>query len=246
NVGSGDFACEHFTLNERDVMTYVVEDAANAAGRNLILIPQNELFACLNALESRYSVFSRATHPTNERIEAIREMIFRSRVVPIFQFAAFYNKDLEINPGPDMTLNGRVHANGNLYLTSDGNTLSIDGQVTVAKRPGSEEATGLYRRRKDDSRCNGTVRVDDLSSYRPITCGMGPQVGEETLEDWNGQIQTGLDTLTVPPLHSFEPGGEYWNRAELRVALDLNQSPPTIIVRNADRTLNSTPTDRKS
>lgn len=244
NLGSGDFACEHFTLNDRDVTTYVVEDAENAAGGQLILIPQNELFAGLNALESRYSVFSRATHPTSERVEAILEMIFRSRVVPIFQFAAFYNKDLEINPGPDMTLNGRVHANGNLYLTSDGNTLSIDGQVTVAKRPGSTEATGLYRRRKDDSRCTGTVRVDDLSGYRDVTCAMGPQVAADTLEAWNGQIQTGLDTLTVPPLHSFEPGGEYWNRAELRVALNLYASPPEIIVRDANGSLNSTLTSR--
>src|SRR5690606_268276 len=123
NNGSDDFACETIQMNGRDVMTYVVEDPGNAAGGSLILIPQNELFAGLNALESRYSVFSKATHPTSQRVEAILEMIFRSRVVPIFQFAAFYNKDLEINPGPDMTLNGRVHANGNLYLTSDGNTL---------------------------------------------------------------------------------------------------------------------------
>src|SRR5690606_32645368 len=57
-------------------------------------------------------------------------------------------------------------------------------------------------------------------------------------------IQTGLDTLTVPPLHSFEPGGEYWNRAELRVALNLNTTPPSVIVRNADGGLNNTLTSR--
>lgn len=244
NQGSGDFACEQFTLNDRDVMTYVVEDPLNTADGALILIPQNELFGGLNALESRYSVFSRATHPTSERVEAILEMIFRSRVVPIFQFAAFYNKDLEINPGPDMTLNGRVHANGNLYLTSDGNTLSIDGQVTVAKRPGSEEATGLHRHRKDDNRCTGQVQVDDLSGYEDITCGMGSPVPQTTLDQWNGQIVTGLDTLTVPPLRSFEPGGEYWDRAELRVALVISGSSRSVVVRNADGSQNSTLTTR--
>ncbi len=37
--------------------------------------------------------------------------------IPIFQFAIFYNLDLEINPGAAMTINGRVHSNQNIYAT---------------------------------------------------------------------------------------------------------------------------------
>jgi hypothetical protein len=35
--------------------------------------------------------------------------------IPAFQFAIFYNQDMEINPGPVMNVTGRVHSNANLY-----------------------------------------------------------------------------------------------------------------------------------
>ena len=40
--------------------------------------------------------------------------------IPIFQFAIFYNLDLEINPGQAMTINGRVHSNQYIYATGSG------------------------------------------------------------------------------------------------------------------------------
>jgi hypothetical protein len=72
--------------------------------------------------------------------------------VPIFQFAVFYTGDLEINPGPDMTLGGRVHTNGDLYLNCGG-TLTLDSNYVHA-------VGDLLRRRKDDpTRSEGTVNV---------------------------------------------------------------------------------------
>lgn len=40
--------------------------------------------------------------------------------IPVFQFAIFYNMDLEINPGASMTINGRVHSNNSIYATGSG------------------------------------------------------------------------------------------------------------------------------
>ena len=51
--------------------------------------------------------------------------------IPLFQFAIFYNLDLEINPGPNMTVTGPVHGNKNLYL-SPGATLTFSNDVTGA------------------------------------------------------------------------------------------------------------------
>lgn len=39
--------------------------------------------------------------------------------VPVYQFAAFFDMDLEIWPGPAMVLNGPVHTNGDLYVGAD-------------------------------------------------------------------------------------------------------------------------------
>ncbi len=241
--GSGDFACQAYTINHRTVTTYVVEDPNNAQGGSQIVIPPGELFGGLSALESRYSVFSEAKPPNDDRPEARLEMVFRSRLVPMFQFAAFYNKDLEILPGPDMLLNGRIHVNGDLYLNA-GRTLEIAGQVTVSERA---DGTGgnLYRRRKDNAQCTGTVRVDDLdASTNPNPAvGCGNPVPQQTLDAWNGQIRTGLDTLTVPEPREFDPGEFYWQQADLRVVLNLLANPPRIEVRRADQTVNWLATD---
>jgi len=37
--------------------------------------------------------------------------------IPVFQYAIFYNMDLEINPGAAMNINGRVHSNNSIYAT---------------------------------------------------------------------------------------------------------------------------------
>lgn len=52
-------------------------------------------------------------------------------VVPVFQFTIFYNMDMEICPGPNMTVKGRVHSNGNLYAQPQAQ-LIFQGDVTSA------------------------------------------------------------------------------------------------------------------
>lgn len=234
NQGDGDFRCETFSINNRNVVTFVEDDPMNAGGGRLINIPQTEAFGGLNAIEQRYSAFARANNPNSGGTEALLEMVFRSRLVPLFQFAAFYNKDLEILPGPNMTLNGRVHVNGDLYLGS-GNTLDITGQVTVSQRSEAQGGGGgnLFRRRKNTTQCEGTVRVRDGSNtLRPINCG--GLIPQSTLDAWNGQIQTGLDLLRIPEPEEFDPGGGYWEAADLRVVLNLHTSPPSIFVPRAE------------
>ncbi|MBA2667276.1 MAG: hypothetical protein H0U69_09625 [Trueperaceae bacterium] len=238
SLGAGDFRCIDYDINGRIVTTFVVEDPGNAAGGSAIVIPEGEMFSGLNATQFRYSAFSEARPPNDDRPEARLEMVFRSRLVSMFQFAAFYDKDLEILPGPSMTLNGRVHANGDLYLNAE-NTLSINGQVTVADR---RNGTGgdLYRRRKNNNACAGTVRVDDNdASTNPnpaVACG-NPLEQDPYLDGWNGRILTNVDTLTVPAPEEFDPGAFYWQQADVRIVLNVTGGVPRIEVRNVDQTL---------
>jgi hypothetical protein len=83
--------------------------------------------------------------------EPVRRLV-DLRVTPIFQFAVFYTEDLEINPGPNMTLGGRVHSNGDMYLGSN-NTLTVDTNYLRA-------AGGIYRNRKNNpATSSGTVKI---------------------------------------------------------------------------------------
>ena len=69
-------------------------------------------------------------------------------LVPIFQFGMFSNEDLEVHPGPPFAFNGRVHANGNLYINGDMTFLS---KVTTA----NEIVVDVVR--------NGSTRVGSMS-----------------------------------------------------------------------------------
>lgn len=56
------------------------------------------------------------------------------REAPLFAHAIFYNMDLEIAPGANMTIYGPVHTNGNMWVTGQNNnssTLDFVGPVTV-------------------------------------------------------------------------------------------------------------------
>ena len=64
----------------------------------------------LNAWASTYSVISSARQlNTQYVIRAGVQQDFQVASIPIFQFAIYYSMDLEINPGPTMSVTGRVH-----------------------------------------------------------------------------------------------------------------------------------------
>ena len=231
NQGSGDFACKTYTISGRTVRTYMVEHPGNP---QTVQIPPGELFENLEAQEYRYSLFSEAIGPDG-RTEAILEMVFKSRLVPVFQFAAFYDKDLEINPGPPMTLNGRVHTNGDLYL-GPGEILTIEGQTSTAGR--------LFRGRKDRNVCGGTVRfrlADEV--YLPLQCQGQPRraYSQSEVAPWEGRIQVGVDRVTVPAPEELDPdpGRTYFSQAHLRLRLNLFNNPPTVEVVRQDGNVDS-------
>lgn len=84
------------------------------------------------------------------RQEVIRRLV-TTESTPVFQFAVFYTTDLEVLPGPSMTLGGRVHSNGDMYLGC-GNTLTLDTNYVHA-------VGNMFRTRKDGGLAKGTVNI---------------------------------------------------------------------------------------
>ncbi|MBI3414264.1 MAG: hypothetical protein HY043_02915 [Verrucomicrobia bacterium] len=89
-------------------------------------------YSGLQAYAATYSVSSSA-HPVGSpyTISAGVQQDFQIASIPIFQFAIFYSMDLEINPGPNMTVTGRVHGNNNIYLQPQA-SLTFQTDVTAA------------------------------------------------------------------------------------------------------------------
>lgn len=61
----------------------------------------------------------------------VRRRFFNDRI-PIFQFGAFYQDDLEVQDPPLFIFNGRIHTNGNFFTNSNGNDIRYKSKITVA------------------------------------------------------------------------------------------------------------------
>ncbi|HEY7460956.1 MAG TPA: hypothetical protein VIC59_03655 [Gemmatimonadota bacterium] len=74
-------------------------------------------FAGLTSMDQPLHVTASVVSATGARSTV--EVSAKTQAIPIFQFQVFYDKDLEIFPGPLMNLHGRVHTNGDLYIDGD-------------------------------------------------------------------------------------------------------------------------------
>jgi len=84
--------------------------------------------------------------------QQVAHRLIKAEATPIFQFAVFYTDDLEIFPGPSMTLGGRVHTNADMFVGCGG-TLSVDTNYM-------RSVGGMQRNRKDNPlQSSGTVKI---------------------------------------------------------------------------------------
>jgi hypothetical protein len=92
-------------------------------------IPSGDPYAGLNALEYKYTVYATAAKTESDAVmystigggaQTVLQMDFKSRFIPLFQFAAFYENDLEMDSQTPMTVEGPVHTNGSLKAVSYG------------------------------------------------------------------------------------------------------------------------------
>ncbi|MDP8248144.1 MAG: hypothetical protein P9M00_08405 [Candidatus Tritonobacter lacicola] len=79
----------------------------------------------LYELYTEYDVQAEVISDSNGARAAVQQTV-RARFIGLFQFAAFYDEDLEFVPGPTVTMVGWVHSNKDLWLDKGGGTLYFD------------------------------------------------------------------------------------------------------------------------
>jgi len=189
------------TVNDCDVV-YTSADEGAAVQRPL----SQGALAGLNALVKTFTVTSTGTSDIDNSQVALSQQ-FEVALVPIFQFAVFYGTDLEIAPGADMNLIGRVHSNGNLYLQAN-STLNMSSFVTASgdilhgrKGPGSagtgdvriKDAYGNFVTMKDGT---DWLDADDSKWY------------DSSVGRWGGRVQDashGVTDLNLPLTNTDDP-----------------------------------------
>lgn len=183
-------------------MAFSTADDGAASQRTL----STGTLAGLHALVKSFTMTSIAVNP-EMRSRVMLQQSFETALVPIFQFAVFYGNDLEIAPGPDMNLIGRVHSNGNLWLQA-GNTLRIDSYVTASGQI-------LHGRKGAGTVSNGDVLIKDAGgNYQTMQEGAGwlentdAHWFDSSVARWDGRVQDeahGAEELNLPLTNAGDP-----------------------------------------
>ena len=163
--------------------------------------------AGLNASVRSFTITSSASSSIDNS-QIILSQEFEAAMVPIFQFAVFYGNDLEIAPGPDMTLIGRVHSNGNLWVQS-GSNLHMESFVTCSgqflhgrKGPGGVSNGNVYIKDPDGNYMN--MKNADGSFLEATDAGWYDSAATR----WGGRVQDsafGQGTLELPLTNVGDP-----------------------------------------
>ena len=174
-------------------------------------------YAGLSGYASTYRIVANATDlfsPGKDVIGAVQQDI-QIATVPIFQYAIFYSIDLEMNPGQNMTVKGRVHSNGSLYTQPNNSTLTFQTDVTASqqivqgKKPGDPSV-----------RSGGTVTF--LGEHDGGTASEMLPIGTNNSPDAVHAI------LEIPP-NNESPNSSmgqqrYYNKADLVIVRDDSNS----------------------
>lgn len=220
---SGTFDMEHYSVSYRMAQYDTTKQTNMTQG----------MYRGLYGLGNQYDITSTAVSSSTPITNTV-SLRMEKVLVPLFQFAVFYEPDMEIHPGPFMTLNGRVHANGNLWLGShDGldieSFLSAAGTIKHGRKPGSGQSLGT-----------GSVRIKDADgNYQNMKNLDGTWLDntdaewvDKSLERWDGQVQDkehGINELYLPVSVSGEPidlingggGGSNPDSYELKAGLKI-------------------------
>lgn len=161
----------------------------------------------LYALVKSFTVDCEAANPIdNARIILSQE--FQTSLVPIFQFAVFYDHDLWATPAFDMDITGRVHVNGDMRLQAF-TQLRFRERVTASGSIYHGLANGQY------STASGDVMFEDrVGMLRGMHEGgnlldaSDSHWYDSALARWGGQVQDeafGQDELSLPLTGADDP-----------------------------------------
>jgi hypothetical protein len=98
-------------------------------------------YAGLSLKANVYEIIANAQNTTTQFkiVSTVGQQIYFG-VIPMFQFAIFYQNDMEVCPGPYMSVAGPVHGNANIYLCPGGgldftNTVSVVSNIFMNQSP---------------------------------------------------------------------------------------------------------------
>lgn len=216
------------------------------------IIPNDEQFGGLSAIEYKYTVYSSAAKKTSSTsmptldgglAQSILQMDFKSRVIPLFQFGVLYERDLETTATYDFALSGRVHTNGNLYVQATSlplgnlnpngktdflNNVTVVGDVYNTVWSANTPRYGDVRFRDPITLLYSTLPYGSITRITPLT--------PLELSPFAPQLQSNVDgvrSLTLPDAgflrkrnYKTDKIGTYFSKADIRIEMVPDRAVP--------------------
>lgn len=199
---------------------YQFSDAAGTFNRTYV---SGSATTVMTNLDSQFSglyglAYSATVRSSARRSDALQtvaaavEQDVQLASIPVFQFAIFYTMNLEINPGAQMKVTGKVHSNADLYCAPRVGLEFLDAVGCVGH---------YYDTRNPNDPQFGSVKVepvfDNTNSPIPFTSSLSLPVGTNNSPDSVHSI------LEVPP-SSEDPNSQlgqqrFYNKADLVVTV---------------------------
>ncbi len=192
------------TINGFDYDSFSVERQGSAVVENITDGPYTGLYALTQIVD----IYSRAEDANGTTAGIVLRA--KARAIPIFQFGVFFEKDLEATNGPPMEFMGRVHSNGNIYLSSPNawyrDMITTPNKVFWDRKDYHKKENGVFI---NDAAANevklsfDSRSIADPQAFKNASCA-----------DFDCRLQTdafGVDSLKlplppgVPPIELIRP-----------------------------------------
>lgn len=208
--------------------TFSFADAQGTTNRNYAARTQTQIYTNLSGqyagllgFASQYRVISNVRQ-TNGRFDITNAVSqdLQLASIPVFQFAIFYNSLLEFSTAAPLVIDGRVHANSNIYVGS-GSPLTFNRNVTTTRSIDNPAWAG-----QGSGGWGGTVTYNAPISTNSSSLSL--PIGT------NNTAAAVREVVNMPPsgeLNTSAMGQErYFNKAELQIL--VSNSTVTVKVQN--------------
>jgi hypothetical protein len=205
-----------------------------------VTMPANSPFGGLMASVNPYILTSTCTYRDGTQVALTRNM--NNYLIPLFQFGMFSDGDIELHPGPPFVFNGRVHANGNIYVNGDVTFLdrvtTANELITDVLRNNSTRANpsvsmqvGAINVAITQGSMNGGPNITTATANPPGQRGYFPGSPDGTINASWDVTSKGAPAVGVP--NKF--GGQLLTRttgaAELKLPLQLDNNPTRELIK---------------
>jgi len=141
--------------------------------------------------------------------------------IPLFQYAIFYNMDMELNPGNAMVVNGHVHSNNNIWTTGSSAAvpLTYNGNVDYAGFISYTRDTNVDG---TDTRTGNVIVTNGVASHgSSLAMPIGTNNNPVTVE---GLLNIPPPTLAVPNNAGYSTNGTpyLYNSSDLIISNAAN------------------------